>query len=125
MSTQTATTPQTTNAAAPTPKAPRSQSVSLRGPDGAILRVTAIYRRDGTAVTYVVVTTIDAKKKRTNTRGASETHATVAAAQAGIEKLVKLAMAKGWQRKERASGFRAAPDAFTVGNLPAAKASKK
>lgn len=116
------------NTATPTPKSPRSQSVALRSPDGAILRFTAIYhRRDGGAVTYAVHSTAPEgkSKKRTNTRGATETHANVAAAKTAIEKLVAQAVKLGWQRKERASGFRARPDAFDAAHLPAVKTARR
>lgn len=101
----------------------RTFSVNLRGAENAALRITMKLKRDGTAVTYAVHSTKDGKK-RSNTRGATEHHATAEAAKAAQEKLVMQALKLGWARKERSGGFQAKPDAFDLAHLPVPKSKK-
>jgi hypothetical protein len=105
-------------------KAPRSFSTTLHGADGATLRIMALKRADGSAITFAVHTVKDGKKRK-NTRGATEQHPSLDKAKVAMEKLAATALKAGWVKKERAGGFARKPDAFTSSSLPAAKASKK
>jgi hypothetical protein len=58
-------------------------------------------------------------KKRSGERGATQEHATLAAAKAAVEKLATAFVKNGWTRPERrAFGFARKPDAFGPGNVP-------
>lgn len=113
--------------AVPKPKKERT-TFSVRFDDasrGSLLLV-ARRRGDGTAQTFAVHTTKDAKGKAQNVRGATEQHPSIEAARTAQEKLGAKAVALGWKRREAFRGFAAKPDAFDAGHLPApAKATKK
>ncbi len=127
MSTQVATkAAKATTSDEAKPKAPRSFGQTLHGTDGEVLRVVAVFRRDGSARTFVVHSTAkDAKGKRANQRGATQTFATSKEAVAAVERVAQAALAKGWARRERVAGFAAKPDAFDLAHLPAPLKSKK
>jgi hypothetical protein len=112
------TTPNATAAVPAAPKAPRSYSTLLHGADGATLRIMALRRSDGSAITFAVHGVKDGKKRK-NTRGASETHPSLDRAKVAMEKLAATAVKAGWVKKERAGGFARKPDAFTATSLPA------
>jgi hypothetical protein len=108
------------------PKMPRSFSISLVAVDGgSMLRMTAILKKDGSAITFVVHTTKATNGKLQNTRGATEKHATLDAARTAIDKLVLDAVKLGWSMRKGRGGFKAKPDAFDAKHLPAPKTSKK
>lgn len=111
-------------AAAAQQKAPRSFSTALRGDEGAVLRIVVVFRRNGTANSFVIHSVKDAKGKNVNTRGASEAHDTADEARERAEELVEQAVKAGWRRSERRSGFAPRPDAFSAAALPAPKAKK-
>ncbi len=118
-----ATTKATTGEAQP--KAPRSFSTALHGPEGEVLRVVAVFRKDGGARTFVVhSTTKDAKGKRVNTRGATQTWPSGDAAVKAVERVAQEAIKKGWARSQRVAGFAARPDAFSLDTLPVPKPTK-
>jgi hypothetical protein len=100
-------------------KAPKTYSVTLHGTEGATLRITATFRRDGTGVTWAAHTTKAANGKRHSERGATQQHATADAARAAVDKLAEESVKRGWVRKTAQGGFRAKPDAFDVNSLPA------
>jgi hypothetical protein len=100
------------------PKAPRSYSTLLHGADGATLRIMALRRADGSAITFAIHGVKDGKKRK-NTRGASETHPNLDRAKVAMEKLAATAIKAGWVKKERAGGFARKPDAFDAAHLPA------
>jgi hypothetical protein len=114
------TTPNATPAAAPAaPKAPRSYSVTLSAVDGTTtLRLMALKRADGSAITFAIHTTVDGKKRK-NTRGATETHPSLDRAKVAMERLAATAIKAGWIRKERTGGFARKPDSFDAAHLPA------
>jgi hypothetical protein len=112
--TVTATAP-----AAAAPKAPRSYSTTLGAADGTTtLRLMALRRSDGSAITFAIHTTVDGKKRK-HTRGATETHASLDRAKVAMEKLAVTAIKAGWIRKERTGGFVRKPDSFDAAHLPA------
>ncbi len=97
-------------------------SVGLHGAEeGSAMRINATRRSDGTATSFVVVTTVKGGKRH-NARGATERHDSMDAAKAAVAKLAAQAMKLGWSRK--ASGFKSKPDAFDVAHLPAAKSKR-
>lgn len=113
--------------AAREPKARRFHSVGLRGDGGQLMRITAEAKKDGSAVTYVTVTT---PGKKGAAKGASERHADLDKARARMERLAADAAKLGWTRKASSGGFKARPDAFDAAHLPspagaAPKATKK
>lgn len=95
----------------------KSWSVRLEDGSGSMLRVAASKRGDGTARTQVIHTTRDGKKK-VNTRGATEQHATLELAKTAQAKIVAKAVAMGWRKTETRRGFEAKPDQFSVETLP-------
>lgn len=120
MSTMNAMTTDETKTAPVTPKAAKvskSFSVTLTDGSGALLRITAIRKKEG-ATTHVVKTTKTADGKRKNERGMTATHPSLDAAKAAVGKLATEAAKLGWARKEGARGYTPKPDAFTA--LPAA-----
>jgi hypothetical protein len=125
MSSTPTTTPAAPAAAAVAAKPARSFSVTLHGADGAILRLMAVRKSDGSATTYALHVTKDAKGKRHSQRGASEQHASFDRAKAALTKLATAAASRGWKRGERRGGFVPRPDSFSVANLPAAAAAEK
>ena len=108
-----------------TTKQPRSMSVALRSGDKETLRIVAVFKKDGTATTYVIHSVKDPKGKPQNTRGGTEQHPTADAAKKAVERLAKEAEKRGWKRGARRAGFQAKPDAFTVDNLPKPAVSSK
>jgi hypothetical protein len=104
-------------------RAPRTFSVGFHGADGATLRITATARRDGTATTRAAHTTRDGKRKAV-TYGATEKHADMEAARAAVRLLAAEAAKRGWSR-QGGGGFKAKPDAFDAGHLPAAAPKAK
>jgi hypothetical protein len=101
-------------------KAPRSFSVSLHDAAGAMMRITAIRRADGSAVTYAVHTTKAADGKRHNDRGVTEKHASMELAKVAVEKLSAAFVKLNWVRKVAVRGYTAKPDAFDISHLPTA-----
>ncbi len=96
-----------------TVKPAKRKSVSLSaGKD----KLTILARRTRGDRGETLVTTTDAKKN--TTRGMTAKFDTFELAVAALGKLVQDAVQKGWRRSERAGGFKAKPDAFTV--IPAA-----
>jgi hypothetical protein len=73
------------------PKAQRSFCTALRGDEGAVLRIVVVFRRNGTANSFVIHSVKDAKGKNVNTRGASEAHDTADEARERAEELVEQA----------------------------------
>jgi hypothetical protein len=122
MSTMT-TTPEETKPVTPAakaPKLPKSFSVTLADGSGALLRITAIRKKEG-ATTHVDKTTKGADGKRRNERGMTAAHPSLDAAKVAVGKLATEAGKLGWAWKEGAArGYTARPDAFTT--LPAAGA---
>jgi hypothetical protein len=115
-------TSEVTNATGRTDRGAKRSSVSLTAGKGETLtRLTILARRTRGDGGETIVTITDAKKKAV--RGMTTKHDTFELAVAALGKLAQDAMRKGWQRSERAGGFKARPDAFAV--IPAApKASK-
>lgn len=121
----TTQTPTTTPTPAPADKPKgHSFSVVLRGEDDAALRIIAIIKATGSAVTYVQHTVKGTDGKNRNTRGATQQHATEAAARKAVEAIAVEAAKLGWVRSQRRSGFVARPDSFSANALPAPKAAK-
>ena len=96
--------------------APKTASITLKA-SGATMRIVALRRRDGTAVTFVATT--DADKK--TSRGMTEQHPDMATATTALAALAAKAQKLGWEK--RSFGFKAKPDAFSA--LPAAPKARK
>lgn len=114
--------------AAPVSTEPKSFGVSLTADGGAVMRITALRRKNGSASTFVTVYDgkKDAKGKKTGQRGATQAHASMSAARTAVDSLVAQATSKGWSTRRSGGGFKSRADAFDPKNLPApAKASKK
>lgn len=116
MTTENATEPTATAAAAP--KLPKTATITLHA-NGATMAIVAERKADGSAKTYVLNTGADKK----STRGMTETHATFEAAKAATEKTAAKAEKLGWKRRAPRPGFVAKADAFTA--LPAPPAAPK
>jgi len=93
-------------------KLAKTATITLRAAD-ATLRVVAMRKADGKAVTFVTTQAADKKA----TRGMTEQHASMEAATAHLTTLAGKAEKLGWKRSTRKS-FNAKPDAFAT--LPAA-----
>src|SRR5262245_60072792 len=118
---QTAVT--TTPTAKPSPKSPtkpqsREQSTTLRGADGATLRLVAQRQTTG-AITFLWHGSAPANGtgKRVYTRGATQTWLSFEEAQARLAELVAQCEAKGWVRPVAQMPTRR-PDAFAVTAIP-------
>jgi hypothetical protein len=94
----------------------RTVSVGFSGPEGASLRISLRISKDGKSATTWV--SHKASKGAKSTRGATQTHASLAEAEKAVGALAAKALAKGWEKKVRV-GFVRAPDAFDVASLPA------
>ncbi len=99
-----------------TTKIVKSASVTLKAA-GSVMRITAVRRGDGTAVTYVTTKAEDGK----NVRGMTEAHATFDEAKVALDALASKATKLGWLKPT--GGFQARPDAFS--SLPVAPKAKK
>ena len=118
------TTKATSEGEAAKPKAPRSFSTALHGPEGDVLRCVAVFKKDGSAKTFAVLSTAkDAKGKRTNTRGVTQHWPSGDAAVKAVERLAQEAISKGWARSARVAGFASRPDDFAT--LPTPRAAAK
>lgn len=117
-------TDQTAPAAATATAPSKSYGTSLSDPSGAMLRFTALVRKDGTVTTFGTYHDgkRDAEGKAINPsqRGATKQHPDMAAARKEIDKLTKGAIEKGWQAK-KARAFRSKADSFAADSLPTAK----
>ena len=96
--------------------AAKSATKSLRA-GGTTMRIVALRRADGSAVTFVTTTGPDKK----TVRGMTEQHDDFDAARTALRGLVAKATAMGWKAGER--GYRAKPDAFSA--LPKPTTTKK
>ena len=96
--------------------AAKSATKSLRA-GGTTMRIVALRRADGSAVTFV--TTQAGKDKPV--RGMTEQHTDFDAARTAMRGLVAKATAMGWKAGER--GYKAKPDAFSA--LPKPTTTKK
>jgi hypothetical protein len=96
--------------------AAKSATKSLRA-GGTTMRIVALRRADGSAVTFVTTTT--GKDKPVG--GMTETHADFDEARTAMRGLVAKATAMGWKAGE--SGYKAKPDAFSA--LPKPTTTKK
>lgn len=114
----TETTTQTPTAPAP-PKAPKSYTVRLVSGQEEVL-IVAYQTAKGWQVSATIYRTKAAKgAKRVGEKGASSTHANLAAAKTAVETAAKAFVAKGWARPEKRSfGFAARPDSFTLASIP-------
>ena len=99
--------------------AAKSATKSLRA-GGTTMRIVALRRADGSAVTFVTTTTGTGKDRKT-VRGMTEQHDDFDAARTAMRALVAKATAMGWKAGER--GFKAKADAFAA--LPAVPKTKK
>ena len=99
--------------------AAKSATKSLRA-GGTTMRIVALRRADGSAVTFVTTTTGTGKDRKT-VRGMTETHDDFDAARTALRGLVAKATAMGWKTGER--GYKAKPDAFSA--LPKPTTTKK
>lgn len=103
---------------------PKSTGITLKDPAGNVMRLTATTKKDGTAQTYVIHRTLDdAGKTKEIRRGATQSHATLDAARAVLEKIKAKAVSAGWIEKVSRVG-KAKPDAFDIDSLPTAKRKK-
>ena len=91
----------------------KRKSITLSaGAGDKLVRLTILARRTPGDGGQTAVTTTDAKGKAT--RGMTATFDTFDLAVEALGKLAQDAMRKGWQKSERAGGFKARPDAFTT-----------
>jgi hypothetical protein len=99
------------------PTQPKRASVSLTSGKGdTVTKLTILARRTRGNGGETSVTITDGKKKPV--RGMTAKYDTFQHAVAAMDKLVQDAMRKGWQKTERAGGFKPRPDAFAA--IPAA-----
>ena len=90
--------------------AAKSATKSLRA-GGTTMRIVALRRVDGSAVTFVTTTTGTGKDRKT-VRGMTEQHDDFDAARLAMRGLVEKAQTMGWKVGER--GYKARPDAFSA-----------
>jgi len=90
------------------------------------LRLLAVVRPDGSAISYITHQIIGPENKVTkSTRGATQEHPNLEAAKKAVLAGIEKAKAKGWTAGRPGGGFRAQPDAFDFNTLPAAGGAKK
>ena len=110
----------------PEPVKPATRmSTSLTAGEGAArsrLTILALRKADDTATVHVETTNLATKK---TARGMSRRFDSFELAVVALEKLVKDAVQKGWQRAARSGGFKARPDAFTTLPTPPPSKGKK
>jgi len=85
------------------------------------LKFLANVTKNGTWTSYVVHREQDTNGKLVkSSRGGTNSHADMAAAQAEIDKAVRSAVKAGWEEKKGGGGggFHARPDSFSLSNLP-------
>lgn len=98
---------------------PKSFVRTLTDAVGNELQFLANVRKDGTWSSYVSHRQMKDKKLVKSSRGATNSHDSLAEAKAEIEKGVKEATKAGWtERKGGGGGFKARPDTFSLGSLP-------
>ena len=120
MTTRETTTQAPAQTETPKATAPKTLSIRLTGGQEEML-LSGWQTRDGWKTAAVRYREPAAKgKKRTGERGATQTHATMDAAKAALEKLAGALIRGGWVRPERKAlgGFVAREDAFGLNNLP-------
>lgn len=108
-----------------TVKPPTRMSTSLTAGEGAArsrLTILAMRKAADTATLHVETTNLATKKIA---RGMTKKFDTFELATAALDKLVKDAVQKGWQRATRSGGFKARLDAFTTLPTPPPSKGKK
>jgi hypothetical protein len=106
-------------------KSPKRLSTSFTAGEGAArsrLTILALRKANDTATVHVETTNIATKK---TARGMTKKFDTFELATAAVDKLVKDAVQKGWQRTARSGGFKARLDAFTTLPTPPPSKGKK
>jgi hypothetical protein len=116
-----ATSPAPTPAAAG-PKVSKSYGVSLSDAAGSQLRIVAVRKADGSATSFVTHVERDKEGKvKSSQKGGTTTHANMDEAKAHVDSVAKKATQGGWTAR-KSSVARSKPDAFSLKELPAAKA---